>query len=65
MQVLMLAVLAGCWEKKVKNLSNVEFDHYYALRVYMEDEQRKTYLKMKTEGAQRVPQGARPVGAVL
>ncbi|MFT5685669.1 MAG: hypothetical protein ACI8RZ_006623 [Myxococcota bacterium] len=49
MQVLMLAILTGCWEKKVKNLSNVEFDHYYALRVYMDDDQRKTYLKMKTE----------------
>ena len=49
MQVLMLAILTGCWEKKVKNLSDVEFDHYYALRVYMEEEQRKTYLKMKTE----------------
>jgi hypothetical protein len=49
MQVLMLAILTGCWEKKVKNLSDVEFDHYYALRVYMSDDQRKTYLKKKTE----------------
>ena len=49
MQVLMLAMLAGCWGKKVKNLSNTEFNHYYALRVYMDDDQRKTYLKLKTE----------------
>lgn len=50
--VLMLAVLAGlsgCWEKKVKNLSDAEFDHYYALRSFMEEGQRKTYLKLKTE----------------
>ena len=37
------------WEKKVKNLSDVEFAHYYALRVYMDDDMRKTYLKLKTE----------------
>ena len=41
---------AGCgWEKKVKNLSDTEFDHYYALRPFMDDAQRKTYLKLKTE----------------
>ena len=49
MQVLMLAMLAGGGERKVKNLSNTEFNHYYALRVYMDDDQRKTYLKLKTE----------------
>lgn len=40
--------LTGCWEKKVKNLDDEEFKHYYALKVYLEDDQRKTFLKMKT-----------------
>ncbi|MCB9746612.1 MAG: hypothetical protein H6740_28815 [Alphaproteobacteria bacterium] len=50
---LVLAALvsaSGCsWEKKVKNLSDTEFDHYYALRPFMDETQRKTYLKLKTE----------------
>ncbi|MEY3211278.1 MAG: hypothetical protein RIT28_1759 [Pseudomonadota bacterium] len=50
---LALSVLAltftGCWEKKVKNLSDAEFDHYYVLKPFMSEESRKTYLKLKTE----------------
>lgn len=48
--LLLVALLAGCGYKgKVKNLSDNEFDHYYALRVYMDEAQTKTYLKKKTE----------------
>ncbi len=48
--ILMLLLLAGCsWKKKVKNLSDTEFDHYYALRVYMDEAQQKEYLTLKTE----------------
>lgn len=45
---LSLTAQAG-WQNKVKKLSDVEFDHYYALRAYMNEDQRKTYLKTKTE----------------
>jgi len=37
------------WQNKVKELSDIEFDHYYALRAYMNDDQKKAYLKLKTE----------------
>ena len=47
--VLGLTRLGGCWEKRVKHLSDVEFDHYYALRPFMDEDMRKTYLKLKTE----------------
>lgn len=48
--LLLVALLMGCsYKNKVKNLSDAEFDHYYALRVYMEEEQVKHYLKLKTE----------------
>lgn len=47
--ILLCLTLAACGYKgKVKNLSDAEFDHYYALRVYMEEEQIKTYLKKET-----------------
>ena len=46
--LLSLPAQAG-WENKVKNLSEVEFDHYYALRAYMNEDQKKAYLKLKTE----------------
>lgn len=51
MRWLILAALpfAIACGPKTKNLSDAEFDHYYALRVYMEDEQIDTYLKMKTQ----------------
>ena len=48
-------LLFGVWnftncgyERLQKRLDNQEFDHYYALRVYMSEEQRKYYLKLKT-----------------
>ncbi len=47
--ILGLVGLPGCWERKVKRLSDAEFEHYYALRPFMTEEQRKTYLKLKTE----------------
>ena len=45
---LSLSAQAG-WQNKVKKLSDVEFDHYYALRAYMNEDQKKAYLKLKTE----------------
>ena len=48
--VLALLAFSGCgYERHMKRLSDVEFDHYYALRPYMDEESRKTYLKLKTE----------------
>lgn len=48
--VLVLVLLAGCsWERKVNRLSETEFEHYYALRPFMDEEVRKTYLLKKTE----------------
>lgn len=53
MRALLFALaltLAGCgYKANVKNLTDAEFDHYYALRVFMEEEQIKTYLKKETE----------------
>jgi hypothetical protein len=47
--IALAAVLAtASWKDKVKHLTDTEFDHYYALRVYMDDEQMKKFLKMKT-----------------
>ncbi len=40
--------LTGCWEKRIKHLEDEEFSHYYSLKVYLDDDQRKAYLKMKT-----------------
>ena len=51
MNILFIAALSlvGCgYERFQKRLDNQEFDHYYALRVYMSDTQRKIYLKKKT-----------------
>ncbi|RME28735.1 MAG: hypothetical protein D6798_01720 [Deltaproteobacteria bacterium] len=45
---LSLSAQAG-WQNKVKKLSDTEFDHYYALRAYLTDDQKKAYLKLKTE----------------
>jgi hypothetical protein len=40
----------GCgYERLQKRLDVQEFDHWYALRVYMSEGQRKTYLKYKTK----------------
>lgn len=47
--LLLLAMLTGCgYKQNVKNLTDSEFDHYYALRVFMEEDQIKTYLKKET-----------------
>jgi hypothetical protein len=48
--VLALAlVMGGCWKKRVKHLSATEFDHYYALRPFMDEDVQKGFLKGKTE----------------
>ena len=48
--LLAFLLLAGCgWEGRVRLLSDAEFDHYYALKPFLADEDRKTFLKMKTE----------------
>lgn len=49
--LLLVAMLSmGCsYTRHIKNLSDTEFDHYYALRVYMSEDQKKAYLKLKTE----------------
>ncbi|MFZ5480971.1 MAG: hypothetical protein ACOZNI_29690 [Myxococcota bacterium] len=47
--VAMLGLGACGWEHRVNKLSDVEFDHYYALKPFMSDEARKEYLKLKTE----------------
>ena len=52
MRMLVLAALlsVGCsWEKRIKKLSDTEYDHYHALRVFMNEEQQKAYLKTKVE----------------
>jgi hypothetical protein len=55
MRALVLAIglslaLTGCsYKKRVKHLSDEEFTHWYALRVFMNEGERKTYLKLKTE----------------
>ena len=47
--LIVVALVAGCgWKGRVKHLDGEEFNHYYALRVYMEDTQKKEYLKLKT-----------------
>jgi hypothetical protein len=44
-----LLLLAACsWERRVNKLTDEEFSHYYALKVFMTDEQRKAYLLLKT-----------------
>ena len=50
MNWMMLAVwMMGCgYERHQKRLSDQEFSHWYALRVYMTEDQKKTYLKLKT-----------------
>ena len=42
-------VMGGCWKKRVKHLSSTEFDHYYALRPFMDEDLQKGFLKGKTE----------------
>ncbi len=49
--VVLAAALLGtsCMGGKVKRLSNTEFDHYYALKPFMKEDQEKVFLKKKTE----------------
>ncbi|MCO4746940.1 MAG: hypothetical protein KC912_19235 [Proteobacteria bacterium] len=47
--LLASTVLTGCMGAKIKRLSAVEQDHYYALKVFMNDSVEKTFLKFKTE----------------
>jgi hypothetical protein len=49
--VVVLALSACSWEGKVKRLSSTEFTHYYALKPFMSDEERKAYLTLKTPEA--------------
>ena len=42
-----LFLSTGC--NPIKRLSDTEWDHYRALRVYMTDVEKKTFLKNKTE----------------
>lgn len=46
--ILVATVAAGCGGK-LKRLSDAEHDHYYALRVYMDNKERKDFLRGKTE----------------
>lgn len=46
---LPLAIGTGCsLDRKLKKLDDQEFQHYYALKVYMGQDKRKSYLKLKT-----------------
>ena len=45
--VLLTLVLSAC--NPIKRLSDQEWDHYRALRVYMTDAEKKTYLKYKDQ----------------
>ena len=48
-RILVCLMLMGCMQKKLERLSSAEFDHYYALKVYMDEADRKSFLKLKTE----------------
>ena len=49
MGFLVVSIATGCSiDRKLKNLDDQEFQHYYALKVYMDEPQVKTYLKLKT-----------------
>jgi hypothetical protein len=48
---LVALLLLGAGNAKLKRLSEVEFDHYQALKVWMDKQDRKAYLKLKTEDA--------------
>lgn len=46
----LVLLLSACGvDHRVKKLSDVEFQHYYALRPFMAEDQRKAYLRLKTE----------------
>jgi hypothetical protein len=46
---LVALLLFGAGNNKLKRLSSAEQDHYQALKVWMDDKERKSYLKLKTE----------------
>ena len=49
---LVFLSLSGCsWERRVKHLSDAEFSHYSALKVWMTEEEQKAYLKFKESPA--------------
>ncbi|MBT3224304.1 MAG: hypothetical protein HN348_34995 [Proteobacteria bacterium] len=48
--IVVLALLAGCGKSgKIKKLAEAEHVHYYALRVFMDEDAEKAYLKLKTQ----------------
>lgn len=49
MRALLLALTLIACGPKTKNLSDTEFEHYYTLRVFMEEDQIDHYLKLETE----------------
>ena len=46
--ILFALFFTGCHSYYIKRLENTEYDHYSALKVFMDKEQRKLYLKKKT-----------------
>ena len=48
--VLLLTLgVSGCsWERRVKHLGDEEYAHYGALKVWMTEDERKAYLKLKS-----------------
>lgn len=46
--IVSMWIMACSSSRLQKRLDSQEFDHWYALRVYMSDEERKVYLKKKT-----------------
>lgn len=46
--LLVAALLTGCGSK-LKRLTSVEQDHYTALKVFMDDGERKDFFKLKTQ----------------
>ena len=50
MVLLLVLGVSGCsYERRVKHLEDAEFSHYGALKVWMTEEERKAYLKLKSE----------------
>lgn len=48
--LVFLLLLSACsWERRVNKLTDTEFQHYYALKPFMTDDEREVYLKLKTE----------------
>ena len=47
--VAALLLTACSWQHRVKYLSDEEFKAYYALKPFMEEEQQKSYLTLKSE----------------